>query len=107
MSRSCGTVQNFFRQVDLYPALRRNQAMLESMTASAARRSLAVAPVFPRRIPVVVHILYNDSADNISDDQIATQVEVLNEDYSNKNSDLSKVPAPFKEIIGNPGLEFF
>jgi pregnancy-associated plasma protein-A len=107
MSRSCGTVQNFFRQVDLYPALRRNQAMLESMTASAARRSLAVAPVFPRKIPVVVHVLYNDTADDISDDQIATQIEVLNEDFSNKNSDLSKVPESFKEFVGNPGLEFF
>jgi hypothetical protein len=107
MPRSCGTVQNFFRQVDLYPAMRRNQAMLESMTASAARRSLAAAPVFPRKIPVVVHVLHEDAADNISDDQVASQIKVLTEDFAGKNNDSSQVPAPFKEFVGNPGLEFF
>lgn len=107
MSRSCGAVQNFFRQVDLYPALRRNQAMLESLTTTAARQGVAAERVFPRRIPVVVHVLYRDAADNISDDQIASQIEVLNEDFSAKNSDLKKIPEPFKGFIGNPGIEFF
>lgn len=107
MSRSCGAVQNFFRQVDHYPALRRNQAMLESLTTATARQGAAAERTFPQRIPVVVHVLYNDAADNISDDQIASQIEVLNEDYSGKNSDLKKVPEPFKELVSNPGLEFF
>ena len=67
MARSCGTVQNYFRQLDLYPELRRNQALLESMTGQIARRSSSIKPVFPRLIPVVVHMLYQDEADNISD----------------------------------------
>jgi len=107
MSRSCGTVQNYFRQVDLYPALRDNQRRLERMTAGARQRGLAAAPAFPRQIPVVVHVLHATAADDVSDEQIASQVAVLNEDYSNTNTDLSKVPDPFKEAVGNPGLEFF
>lgn len=107
MRRSCASVQNYFRQVDLYPAHRQNQAMLESMTESAARRSSSLRVSFPRRIPVVVHVLYRDAADNISDQQVASQIEVLNEDFSGRNGDLNKVPEPFKNLIGNPGLEFF
>ena len=37
MPRSCGSVQNYFRQVDFYPDLRRNQAVLEGMTLASAR----------------------------------------------------------------------
>jgi hypothetical protein len=107
MSRSCGTVQNFFRLVDRYPALRRNQAMLNSMTTAAARRGTLAARAFPQRIPVVVHVLYHDDADNIPDGQVASQIEVLNEDYTGSNSDRKKVPEPFKEFVGNPELEFF
>lgn len=32
-------------------------------------------------IPVVVHVVYNSSSENISDSQIITQINVLNEDY--------------------------
>jgi Pregnancy-associated plasma protein-A len=106
MSRSCGAVQNFFRQVDFYPELRRNQAMLQSMTAAAARQGDAAARAFPRRIPVVVHVLYNMAEDNISDEQVASQIAVLNEDFSAANGDLKNVPEPFKQRVGNPGLEF-
>jgi hypothetical protein len=72
MPRSCGTVQNFFRQVDFYPALRRNQAMLQGMSAAAAREGLAAARTFPDRIPVVVHILHATPDDDLSDQQVAS-----------------------------------
>lgn len=38
------------------------------------------------RIPVVVHVLYNKSIENISDVQIKSQVDVLNEDYRKLNT---------------------
>src|SRR5690349_20545549 len=38
-------------------------------------------------IPVVVHVLYNTPAENISDAQILSQLEVLNKDYRRLNSD--------------------
>jgi Pregnancy-associated plasma protein-A len=106
VTRSCGTVQNFFRQVDFYPAMRRNQAMLEGMTAAALRQGAGAARTFPERIPVVVHILFNAPDDDLSDDQVASQIDVLNEDYSATNSDLGNVPAPFQDLTGTAGLEF-
>jgi len=103
MSRNCGSVQNYFRTVDIYPDLRRNQAALETMTS--ARQ--AGARSFPNRIPVVVHILYNADEDNLSDEQVTSQIDVLNEDFSKTNTDVGSVPDPFQEFVGNPELEFY
>ncbi len=38
-------------------------------------------------IPVVVHVLYNTSSENISDAQIQSQLDVLNADFRRTNSD--------------------
>lgn len=104
MPRSCGAVQNYFRQVDFYPDLRRNQAMLEGMTAAAAAQGLA--PELPAEIPVVVHVLHRSDADDISDEQVASQIEVLNADFSATNEDLKNVPPAFTNLVGVPGLRF-
>ena len=57
-------------------------------------------------IPVVVHVVYQTETENISEAQITSQIESLNKDFRAKNEDLSKVPAPFKELIGDAGIEF-
>ena len=82
MPRSCGSVQNYFRQVDFYPDLRRNQAVLEGMTIASARQGRQGRRQVPAEIPVVVHILYRAETDNLSDEQVASQIEVLNEDFA-------------------------
>ncbi|WP_233635869.1 GEVED domain-containing protein [Hymenobacter setariae] len=57
-------------------------------------------------IPVVVHVLYNTTAQNISDAQVQSQIDVLNADFHRKNADLSKVPAAFTSLIGDAGVQF-
>lgn len=57
-------------------------------------------------IPVVVHVVYNTSAQNISDSRIFQQIEVLNKDFQAINSDISEVPTPFKSLIGSSGIKF-
>jgi hypothetical protein len=46
-------------------------------------------------IPVVVNVLYSKAAENISDTQIASQFDVLNQDFMATNSDLIKLPSAF------------
>ena len=106
MPRSCGSVQNYFRQVDFYPDLRRNQAVLEGMTIASARQGRQGRRQVPAEIPVVVHILYRAETDNLSDEQVASQIEVLNEDFAGTNDDIKNVPPIFVDRIGNPGLRF-
>ncbi len=57
-------------------------------------------------IPVVVHVIYNTSIQNITDEVILSQIAILNKDYSATNTDISKVPAEFQSMIGNPNIQF-
>ena len=40
-------------------------------------------------LPVVVHVVYRTTAQNISDAQILSQIDVLNEDFGRRNADTS------------------
>lgn len=58
-------------------------------------------------IPVVVHVLYNTSEQNISDAQVASQIDVLNTDFNATNSaELNGIPAEFAGAIGNANIQF-
>ncbi len=57
-------------------------------------------------IPLVYHVLHNYGSENISDEQIYSDVKALNENYNKKNADTSLVVAGFKPLIANVGFEF-
>jgi hypothetical protein len=58
------------------------------------------------RIPVVVHVLYNDASQNISDAQINSQIEALNRDFRRRNADTINTPAVFKPLAADIQIEF-
>src|SRR3954447_7934428 len=57
-------------------------------------------------VQVVVHVVHRTEQENISDAQVTSQIAALNRDYALKNADKSKVPAPFKSLVGNPNIQF-
>jgi PKD repeat protein len=57
-------------------------------------------------IPVVVHIIYKTTAQNISNTQVYTQLARLNADYRKNNSDSNSVRNTFKSIAGDAQIEF-
>ncbi|MGH2575199.1 MAG: M43 family zinc metalloprotease [Ignavibacteria bacterium] len=57
-------------------------------------------------IPVVVHVVYKTSAQNISDAQVQTQLNVLNEDFRKLNADRNLVPAPFQPLHADCEINF-
>lgn len=57
-------------------------------------------------IPVVVHILYRTPQENISDDQVRSQIEALNADFNKENTDFAKVPAVFAARAAATGIRF-
>ncbi|MFN2453443.1 MAG: zinc metalloprotease [Pyrinomonadaceae bacterium] len=103
--RKCGAMQAHFRLLEQDPNFRTRQASLER---SVARRmaSGAVAKTTPTLIPVVVHVVYNAAAENISMAQITSQIKVLNRDYQAKNPDKSKVPPVFKGLVAGANIKF-
>jgi hypothetical protein len=59
------------------------------------------------RIPVVVHVLYNNDEQNIPDQKIFDQIEVLNQDYRRLNPDASLTRSEFLDVAEDSGIEFY
>ncbi len=53
--------------------------LLKYNTSSKSRRGNSSGKIY--KIPVVVHIIHNGGAENISDAQVLSQIRVLNEDF--------------------------
>lgn len=77
---------------------------LQSMSNSQNQRLIAANSTII--IPVVVHILYNNSSQNISDAVINSQIRVLNEDFRRLNADRFNAPTPFQAVGGDMNFEF-
>ena len=84
--RDCGAVEYLEQQMQLDPKRGEKMDRIEKHTQNFLKN--------PTRdvtgtvtIPVVVHVVYNTSAENISDAQIQTQIDVLNDDFRRLNSD--------------------
>ena len=58
------------------------------------------------KIPVVVHIVWKNAEENISDAQIQSQIDVLNQDFRKKNIDAKDVPGSFKTVAADCEIEF-
>ncbi len=57
-------------------------------------------------IPVVVHVLYHAASENISDEQVLSQLRVLNNDYRRLNADTLNTPLPFKNVAADARIVF-
>jgi len=57
-------------------------------------------------IPVVVHVVYNNATQNISNAQVISQITVLNQDFTATNSDITSVPSAWTSVIGNIDINF-
>jgi hypothetical protein len=95
LARAYAEVENFTRQV----TGRIRQGSMGSGNNLTDAPSLIT-------IPVVVHILYDNASQNISDAQVQSQIDELNLDYRAKNADHSLVPAYFTPYAGDMGFQF-
>ena len=57
-------------------------------------------------IPVVVHVIHNTAAGNISDAQIMDAIRVLNEDFRRQNSDTVNTRPIFRDRAADVEVEF-
>jgi PKD repeat protein len=61
-------------------------------------------------LPVVVHVIHNGTAVgssmNISDAQVLSQIEALNEDYRKLNADTSSIPSVFAGLAADCEINF-
>ena len=57
-------------------------------------------------IPLVVHIVWRGPEENLSEEQIQSQLDVLNEDFRALNSDIGGVPGVFAGDVADMEIEF-
>src|SRR5688572_5473693 len=103
--RTCGTMAVNERLLRTAPGYREARDAIENH-AWRAMFSPMVGRTGCTMIPVVVHVVHNTAAQNISDAQIQSQIDVLNDDFRATNADIGSVPAAFQPVIGDARLQF-
>ncbi len=103
--RTCGTTDYTNNQIANNPELKlrleQQEVAIKNWLKNAKKDNSTIT------IPVIFHVLYNSNAStNISDAQIYSQIEILNNDYSRQNSDTSRTPDIFKSVAANAGIQF-
>jgi hypothetical protein len=89
------------------PGYAARRAQVENEVAERARQMTPrVTRVAPYRIDAVVHVVWNTAAQNISDAQVQSQIDILNEDFRRLNADWTNTPAVFQPLVGNAQIEF-
>lgn len=103
--RRCGAAIVYQRLLETDDAFRTHQLELDNFTVA---RSLNVTERLtgPVIIPVVVHVVWQTDAENISDAQVRSQLVVLNDDFRSRNPDRIDVPAVWRPIVADTNIEF-
>jgi len=106
--RACFTQEYLERQEAQHPAYATNRAAIETFIKqqSALTATAKTASKDLIRIPVVVHILYTNSSQNITDAQVASQIDALNRDFRRQNADTTNTPERFKALGADVEIEF-
>lgn len=102
----CGTSEKMLELLRIDPELEASRERIEAFTKEWITANGTVGSRAVITIPVVVHVVYNSSSENISDAQIQSQIEVLNEDYRKLNADVSGVPGVWNDRIADCEIEF-
>lgn len=103
----CATVEYVNRLKAENPNYEKNKMADESLIQEAIKnQQLSRNTNTIYTLPVVVHIIYRTTAQNISDAQILSQIEVLNEDFGRYNADTNQTPSFWKSIAGTSNFQF-
>jgi len=105
--RKCATMDVHRRLLSINPQYARVRDEIENQTTRFELSGLNTQRTGITRIPVVVHVVWNTAAQNISDAQIASQIDVLNRDFRRTNPDVGITPAPFLPLATDARVEFF
>lgn len=104
----CGTMYNLALKKAQDPGLEARMQAAEDQAGAwleANRENLRAAGGVIT-IPVVVHVVYKDQTQNISDAQIFSQIDVLNADYRRMNADTANTRAEFDSLAADMQIEF-
>jgi hypothetical protein len=98
----CGNeiLSNMFDQH--HPAL---QARIDQLFDEAKHKPSARTSE-PLHVKVVVHVVWNEAAENLHDSIIYNQIDILNNDFNRLNADTSELRPVYHPVAGNTNIHF-
>lgn len=104
--RTCGTMEHHEHLLKTDPNYARNLENIERFTQNYVKNNPTAKTGTIVTIPVVFHVVYNTSAENIPDSRLLEQLDVLNQDYSKMNADTNLVPSVWKSLHVDTEIRF-
>ncbi|TAL59908.1 MAG: T9SS type A sorting domain-containing protein [Bacteroidetes bacterium] len=106
-SMRCGQMQyeQYLRSQDPNFDAKRQQMEQAIHTAIASTKNLPTTQSL-FTIPVVVHIMYNTAAQNLTDAQVINAIDLLNKDYRRQNADAANTPSVWQPIAADMEIQF-
>ena len=104
---SCGTTEHMeylkMQRPDLERQLQQSEVIMQQwIDAHPNLRSNGLTDT----IPVVVHVVWRTSGQNISTQQVLNTILALNQDYGRTAPDTGNTPAVWKPIAASTGIQF-
>ena len=111
--KQCSSAEYASQIANASSSIRQNMMAAESFIQSYREEILssginntATASLPVITIPVVVHILYKDASQNITDEKVKQQLEVLNKAFRLSAPDTFKIPSYFQGAAADCRIEF-
>ncbi len=104
--RVCASHDVLEEQLMNNPILREKMEEIERHTEDFINTPPGVRERVQVTIPVVVNVVWNTASENISDAQIQSQIDVLNQDFRATNADRTNTPAIFSSLIADFEINF-
>ncbi len=105
-NRNCASQDILQQQIVNYPEMEKVRESIEQHTAEFAQKRSVSKFRSAINIPVVVHLLYNVASENLTDAQIQSQIDVLNEDFNKQSKELTTSTSIYKNSATSVGITF-
>ncbi len=106
----CGADELSYQLYTDNPALRsqmeNNRAYLKAFTQQYVANQANRNADSIYTVPVVFHVIHMYGAENVTDAQVMSGLQVLNRNFSNQHPDSANIVAAFKPIAANCEIEF-
>jgi PKD repeat protein len=102
----CGSVTYLHAQQQADPTLITRMQQIEQFTQNYIQNNANSNSRAVVSIPVVFHVVYSSSAQNISDAKCQAQIDQLNLDYARLNADAANTPSAFASLAVNTNIQF-
>ena len=104
--RTCGTMTSLKSLQDKDPLLKSKMTQIELETVKWIKKHGKDQQKEIITIPVIVHVIYRYNVQNISNAQIQSQLDILNQDYRRMNLDTINTPSSFDSLAADIEIEF-